>query len=58
MLLAALRWHRCDCAFKKFQEGVLDALPQIFVARATPLDLVDLVNENDALLGNISIAVG
>ena len=37
---------------------MLDTLSQILVARTTPLDLVYLVDENDALLGIIEIAVG
>ena len=40
------------------KQGVLDALPQILEASPARLDLVDLVDEDDALLGNIEIAVG
>jgi len=58
MLPAALRGHRGDRAFKKLQEGVLDALMQILVARPARLDLVYFIDENDALLGKINIAVG
>ncbi len=50
-------WHRGDRAFQNLEQGVLDALPQILVASPTRLDFVDLVDENDALLGSINITV-
>ena len=58
MLIAALRWHRGDRAFENLQESVLDAQPQIFEARATPLDLVDLVDVDDATLSSVHVAFG
>jgi len=49
MLVAARRRHRGDCAFDELQEGVLDAEPQIFEARATtPLDFVEIQPERSA----------
>ena len=33
-LLPALWWHRGDRAFQNLEQGVLDALPQILVARS------------------------
>src|SRR5208337_2502296 len=58
VLVAALRWHRGDRPFEKLQKDVLDAQPQIFEARATPLDFVDLVNVDDATLSSVHVAFG
>ena len=58
VLVVAIRLHRGNRAFEELQEGVLDTLPQILEARATSLDLVDLVDADGALLGDINIAVG
>ena len=37
---------------------MLDAEAHVLEARATPLDFVDLVNEDDATLSNIDVAFG
>ncbi len=58
VLVTALGWHHGDRPFEKFEQGVLDALSQVLEARPTPLDLVYLVDENDALLGNTEVAAG
>ena len=58
MLIAALRWHRGDRAFDELQEALLDAQPQILEARATPLDLVDLIDVDDATLSNLDVTFG
>ena len=57
MLVAALRRHRGDRAFEHLQEGVLDAESHVLEARSARLDLVDLVDEDDALLGNTEVTV-
>ena len=58
VLIAARRRHRGDRAFDELQESVLDALPQIFEARATPLNLVDLIDVDDATLSNLDVTFG
>ena len=58
MLVAALWWHRGDRAFENLQEGVLDAQPHVLEPRTARLDLVDLVDEDDALLGGTEVAIG
>ena len=55
---AALWWHRGDRAFEHLQEGVLDAKPHVLEARPARLDLVDLVDVDDALLGGTEVAIG
>ena len=58
MLVAARRRHRGDRAFEHFQEGVLDALPQILEARPARPDFVDFVDVDDATLSNLDVTFG
>ena len=58
VLPAALWRHRGDRAFEHLQEGVLDALPHVLEARPASLDLVNLVDVDDALLGGTEVAFG
>jgi len=53
VLVAAFRWHRGDCPFEKFEQAVLDAKPHVLEARAGRLDLVDLVDVDDATLSSV-----
>ncbi len=61
MLATALRRHVADCAFKNFQQRLLDALPGDVASDADVLrlaaDLVDFVDVNDAHLGALDIVI-
>jgi hypothetical protein len=57
-LIAALRWHRGDCAFEHLEQGTLDAKPHVLEARTNRTDIVDLIDEQDAASGDIQVAIG